>query len=220
MQQTETPRGGKMSSRHLRLILYACSALGGLLLSLGVTGAGASLVWNGDFETSNLSQYNNTYCYQSYSCSVVAAPGGHTGLAGRFEIRSGEVSPIGSAHAQVQESSDERIGGESWWHWEVYLPADFKDSSSFWQVITQWHHYALGGGNCNCPGSPPLTFQEINGHYVVRIVKSPDPAQANYWTEYDLGAAPRGAWTNFDVHVKWSDDPSVAVTDVYVNGGL
>src|SRR5204863_1324245 len=32
--------------------------------------------------------------------------------------------------------------------------------------------------------------------------------------------APRGAWTNFDVHVKSSDDPSVAVTDVYVNGGL
>jgi hypothetical protein len=207
-----------MSSRHLKPILCAYAALAGVVLSIGVTGASASLVWNGDLETGNFSQYSTTYCYQSYSCEVVSAPGGHAGLAARFQIASGETSPIGNAHAQVQDNSNEKSGDESWWHWEVYLPSDFQDSSSFWQVITEWHQYALGGGACNCPGSPPLTFQEINGHYVVRIVNSADPTQGNYWTQYDLGPAPRGGWTSFDLHAKWSTDPSVAVTDVYVNG--
>jgi polysaccharide lyase-like protein/Big-like domain-containing protein len=209
-----------MSSRHFKPALYACCALAGTLLAIGVTGAGASAVWNGDFETANLSQYNGTYCYQSYSCSVVSAPGGHSGFAGRFQIGSGETSPIGSAHAQVQQNSSERIGDDSWWHWEVYLPAEFKDSLSFWQVVTEWHHYALGGGACNCNGSPPLTFQEINGRYVVRIVNSPDSTQGSYWTQFDLGPAPRGGWTTFDLHAKWSDDRNVAVTDVYTNGAL
>jgi hypothetical protein len=209
-----------MFSRRFKPVLYACAALAGVILAVGVTGASASLVWNGDFDTGTLSQYNETYCYQAYSCTVVPAPGGRSGSAGRFELASGEASPIGAAHAQIQQNSNERAGDESWWHWEVFLPADFRDSTSFYQVITEWHHYALGGGACNCPSSPPLTFQEINGRYVVRIVNSPDSAQGNYWTQFDLGAAPRGAWTSFDMHAKWSNDPNAAVTDVYVNGAL
>src|SRR6266568_5561996 len=109
-----------MSSRHLKPVLFACSAIGGVVLALGVTGAGASLVWNGDFETANLSQYNATYCYQSYSCSVVAAPG-RTGYAGRLETRYHDFNAYGSngtVRAQLQINSNEKSGDESWWHWE------------------------------------------------------------------------------------------------------
>lgn len=211
-----------MFSRHryAQPVLLVVCALTGVLFALGVTGgAGASLVWNGDFETGNFSQYaSTTYCVASWSCQVVAAPGGPAGDAARFEVRSGDTSPYGGDRSEVQVNSDETIGSESWWHFEVYLPSDFTDSSSFWQSLIDWHHYQLGGGNCNCATSTPLSIQEIKGSYVLRIVNSADISQASYWTQYALGPAVRGAWTSFDFHAKWSDDPTVAVEDVYVNG--
>lgn len=180
-------------------------------------------LFDGDFETGNLSQYDQFYVptgASSYAQTVVAAPGGHSGKAARFETKANDSGPLGTTSVwdQIQVNSSEHIGDESFWHAEVYLPADFTDSDSFWQNILDWHNYAENSSTCSCPGSPPLTLQEIKGRYVVRIVKSADPSQSIYWDQYDLGPATRGAWTSFDLHIVWSDNPAVAVTDVSVNG--
>jgi hypothetical protein len=182
----------------------------------------AAPLFNGNFETGNFSQFNSTYVPNaSYSQSVVAAPGGHSGMAGRFETKANDSGPLGTSAVwdQVQVNSSEHIGDESFWHAEVYLPADFTDSASFWQDMFEWHDFStVGDGLCRCSGSPPLTVQEIKGRYVVRIVNDANEANGSNWTQYDLGPATRGAWSSFDFHFKWSDNPAVALTEITVNG--
>lgn len=178
----------------------------------------ASVVWNGDFSTGDFSQYAQVYFMRtdSTSGSVVADPAGSGKKVARFEVRSGD-SPGGFSNerAQIQMNSGEVEGTLSRWTWGVYLPADFVDTTSFFNVITEWHHYSK---TLPHDGSPPLTFQEIKGHYVCRIVNSNDPTQGNYWTEYDLGVAPRGAWADFDVTMLHSSDPAKAYVDISRDG--
>jgi hypothetical protein len=210
-----------MLSRRFKPVLYACFAFAGTLLALGVSGAGATMIWNADFQTADLTQYSSKYCYQSYSCTVVPAPGGVGGYAGRFEVRSGDSGGISGERAELQINSNERSGDTAHWHLDAYLPTDFKPSGSpYGDNLVQWHHYANGGGLCNCPGSPPLTFVVWNGRFVAKIVNDNNPADGIYWTKYDLGPAPLGRWTSIDINVKWSSDASVAVTDFSINGAL
>lgn len=210
-----------MLSRRFKPVLYACFAFAGAILALGVAGAGATTIWNGDFQTADLSQYSSKYCYQTYSCTVVPAPGGVGGYAGRFEVRSGDSGGISGERAELQVNSNERSGDTAQWHLDAYLPTDFKPSGSpYGDNLVQWHHYAEGGGACNCPGSPPLTFVVWNGRFVAKIVNDNNPADGIYWTKYDLGPATLGRWNSIDINVKWSSDPNVAVTDFYINGVL
>jgi hypothetical protein len=172
-----------------------------------------STLFNGDFETGSFSQWDGKYCTFSWSCTVVAAPGGHSGYAGRFESKAGDSGPLGTCCSwnEVQKNSAEANGVESWWHLELYLPADFVDSDSGWQVFAEWHDYP-----CGCTTSPPVTVQEKAGRFFIGVTNHAYPS--NEWTGFDLGTAPRGAWTSFDFHFKWSDNPSIAVEDVSVNG--
>jgi hypothetical protein len=189
------------------------------------TPAGGSTIFNGDFETGDLSQFDGTYCYTSYACTVVDAPGGHTGKAARFETHQNDPNAFNggaTVRAQIQVNSNERSGDESWWHWELYLPSTWKPSSSGWgDSVFEWHHFStVGDGLCRCPSSPPWTFGIYQGRLITRIVNDNVEADGIYWTQYDLKAATPGTWTSYDVHAKWSTDPSVAVEDVYIDGAL
>jgi hypothetical protein len=180
--------------------------------------APSPVLWNGDFSTGDFSQYAQVYFMRTdgTSGSVVLDPAGSGKKVGRFEVRSGD-SPGGFSNerAQIQMNSGEVEGTLSRWTWGVYLPTDFVDTTSFFNVITEWHHYSK---TLPHDGSPPLTFQEIKGHYVCRIVNSNDPTQGNYWTEYDLGVAPRGGWSDFDVTMLHSSDPTKAFVDINRDG--
>src|SRR5579864_7473656 len=147
---------------------------------------------------------------------VVPAPREQAAYAARFEVRSGDdYGGWSGERAQLAGGSStvETEGSNDWYSFDIYLPSDFQDSESSFQVFMEWHH----SGTC-C--SPPVTFQDINGRYVVRVVRSNDSTKGNNWDQFDLGPAPRGAWTDFVVHFAWSSNPATAAIDVRRNGVL
>jgi|SRR4051794_44057 hypothetical protein len=190
------------------LVACALVAFAGL-----ATGAGTS--WSGNFESGNFNQYAaQRYCEGEYSCTIVKRPATQGRFAARFEVRPGDdYGHWSGERAQVATFTREQEDADSYWGWSVYLPRDYRDSKSFFQVFAEWHHSGL-------TGSPPVTFQVINGRYVVRIVRSADPAQAIFWDQYDLGPITPGRWTRFIYHARWSTDPKQAVNEIWVNGML
>jgi hypothetical protein len=171
--------------------------------------------WTGNFETGNFSQYAPIrYCEADYSCQVVNRPVIEGRFAARFEVRPGDdYGHWSGERAQIALFRQEDEGGEAYWGWSVYLPRDYRDSRSFFQVFAEWHHSGL-------TGSPPVTFQIVRGRYVVRIVRSSDPARAIAWDQYDLGGITPGRWTRFIFHAHWSTNPGQAVNEIWVNGML
>jgi Polysaccharide lyase len=171
--------------------------------------------WTGNFETGNFSQYAPVpYCESAYSCKVVKKPVAQGHFAARFEVRQGDDYEHWSGErAQIALYRHEQEGTDSYWGWSLYLPRNYRDARSFFQVFAEWHHSGL-------TGSPPVTFQIVSGRLVIRIVRTADPARATSWDQYDLGPITPGRWTRFIYHARWSADPRQAVNDVFVNGML
>ena len=157
--------------------------------------ASANVLWRGDYETGDLSQWDKVDGLASrltVESSVV-----HQGSkALRVELHQGDVSSSGTRNEVVlsDPAHFESEGNDRWYAWSTLFPADYP-SNDTWQVFTQWHH-------TGCCGSPPVEFSVIGEH----IQLEHDGSAEVLWT------APlvRGVWHDFVVHVFWSS------TDGYV----
>jgi MYXO-CTERM domain-containing protein len=157
--------------------------------------ASADVLWRGDYETGDLSQWDKVDGLASrltVESSVV-----HQGSkALRVELHQGDVSSSGTRNEVVlsDPAHFESEGNDRWYAWSTLFPADYP-SNDTWQVFTQWHH-------TGCCGSPPVEFSVIGEH----IQLGHDGSAEVLWT------APlvRGVWHDFVVHVFWSS------TDGYV----
>ncbi|MDX6423494.1 MAG: hypothetical protein QOI67_965 [Gaiellaceae bacterium] len=197
-----------------RRLVVAIAAFAGIAAGTLVPSASTAITWAGNFESNDVSQFDSVYRVAADRIQVVSGTARQGSFSGRFEVRDGDkYGGWGGERAQVAKggSATSGEGDESWWGWSVYLPNDYQDSTSFYQIFLEWHHNGL-------TGSPPVTFQVIKGRYVLRIVKSPDPAASMYWDQYDLGPAVLGQWADFTYHAKWSVDRTKALNEVWLNG--
>jgi Polysaccharide lyase len=113
--------------------------------------ASASVVWKGDFETGNLSQWDREQSVSSSRLQVVSAPAREGRYALKAIVRQGD-DPINASgnRNEVLYLGREASGSEYFYKWSTLFPSSFPRSST-WQVFTQWHHDGDGG-------SPPLEF--------------------------------------------------------------
>ena len=98
--------------------------------------ASANVLWRGDYETGDLSQW-----------------AGVEGL--RTELHQGDFANSGTRN-EVENSSaqyNEVEGNDKWYAWSTMFASDFPAPNT-WQVFTQWHHSGL-------TGSPPLEFDVL-----------------------------------------------------------
>lgn len=159
------------------------------------TAASANVLWRGDYETGDLSQWDKVDGLSSRLTveSSVVHQGSH---ALRVELHQGDVSSSGTRNEVVESDPAhwESEGNDRWYSWSTLFPADYP-SNNTWQVFTQWHH-------TGCCGSPPVEFSVVGEH----IQLGHDGSSMILWT------APlvRGVWHDFAVHVYWSS------TDGYV----
>jgi len=157
-----------------------------LALLLLSSAAGASVIWRGDYETGDLSQWDRIDGLTSM-LTVVQSPVHQGTYALRVELHQGQVSSSGTRNELELGNIPFVEGDERWYAWSTFFPTTFP-SNNTWQVFTQWHH-------SGCCGSPPLEF-DIEGEEI----------QVNHNGDQLVWKTPlvRGVWHDFVIHVKWS----------------
>ncbi|WP_224361357.1 polysaccharide lyase [Hyalangium versicolor] len=172
------------------------------LAALLVSGpAMADIVWKGDFETGDRSQYSTAQMVSADRLQVVTSPVAEGQYALKATVKQGD-DPIDSSgnRNELVYQGKEAVGSEYYYRWKVMFAADFP-SARTWQVFTQWHHDG-------CCGSPPVEFFVYGEEIRLTMTDSVTP-----WSM----PLTRGVWHEFVFHVKWSSDPSVGFIELWHN---
>jgi MYXO-CTERM domain-containing protein len=164
--------------------------------------AWAGVVWRGDFETGDISQYRRAQWVSADRLQVVESPVFQGRYALRATVKQGD-DPINSScnRNELVYQGYEAEGSEYYYRWQVLFPQDYP-SVKTWQVFTQWHHDG-------CCGSPPVEFFVYGEEIRFTLTDSVTP-----WKT----ALVRGQWQDFILHVKWSPDPAVGFVELWHNG--
>ena len=172
----------------------------------GAATAGSSVVWRGDFETGDRTQWTSTQMVSSDRLAVVSSPLREGRYALKATVRQGD-DPINSSgnRNELVKLTREPVGSEYYYRFSTMFASDFP-SVRTWQLFTQWHHE---GGS----GSPPLEFYVYGEE--IRLNIGGDPGVI-------VWKAPlvRGQWQDFILHVKWSPDATVGFVELYHQGQL
>jgi hypothetical protein len=167
---------------------------------------GSTVVWRGDFETGDRTQWSSTQMVSSDRLQVVPSPVRQGSHALKATVYQGD-DPINSSgnRNELVRMTREAVGSEYYYRWSTMFASDFP-SVRTWQLFTQWHHEGSGG-------SPPLEFYVYGEE--IRLNIGGDPGVI-------VWKAPlvRGQWQDFILHVRWSPDASVGFVELYHNGQL
>jgi hypothetical protein len=162
--------------------------------------AWAGIVWRGDFETGDRSQYSAAHMVNADRLQVVTSPVAEGRYALKATVRQGD-DPINASgnRSELVYLTYETVGSEYWYRWKVMFPSDYP-SVRTWQLFTQWHHDG-------CCGSPPVEFYVYGEELRLRV------SGTDLWT----GRLVRGVWHEFVFRVKWSPDPNVGFVELWHN---
>lgn len=178
-------------SSHALLVLVP-ALLAAPLLAAAAPGTGGQpdgIVWRGDFETGDLSQWTKSEKVDADRLEIVES---EPSLGGRYvlrtRVRQGD-DPINASgnRNELVYVGDPAGGEERFYRWRTMWPEDYA-SAEGWQLFTQWHHDGTSG-------SPPVEFYVFGEEIRLRVNGTV------VWTTPLV----RGAWHEFDLHVKWSD---------------
>jgi len=165
------------------------------------TAASANVLWRGDYETGDLSQWAGVEGLTS-RLTLVTSPVRQGKYALRTELHQGDIASSGTRN-EVELSTaqfNEVEGNDKWYSWSTMFASDFPAPNT-WQVFTQWHH-------SGCCGSPPLEFDVFGEN--IRLDHT--------GSDTILWSTPlvRGVWHDFVVHVFWSS--TNGYVDLYYDG--
>lgn len=179
--------------------------------------AGGASVFNGDFESGNLGQYQvcqtksyNGACSsipQSYSLGI--EPGHQGKFAARLEVRDGDQPFCCGERAQlVAYGTRETEGKDYWYDWSFMIDQQYPISNS-WQTLLEWHSAV--------DGSPPLAFFTEGNNLVLQTRPRPN---APYTGVTNIWSTPfvKGQWVTLKLHVKWSSNASVGFAEIWKDG--
>jgi hypothetical protein len=168
------------------------------------SGSGSGVVWRGDFETGDRSQWSKTQMVSSDRLQVVSSPTRQGSHAIKVTVKQGDnpISASGNRNELVR-MTNEKEGDEYYYRWSTMFASDYP-SAKTWQLFTQWHHSGDSG-------SPPVEFY-VNGETIYLRVNG----STVVWSTPLV----RGQWQDFIFHVKWSSNPGVGFVELYRNGQL
>ena len=169
----------------------------------GTSAPTSTVVWRGDFETGNRSQWSSAQIVSEDRMQVVSSPVREGRYAMKVTVKQGD-DPIDSSgnRNELVRMTREPVGSEYYYKWSTMFATDFP-SATTWQLFAQWHHTGSSG-------SPPVEFF-VYGEEMRLNVRG-----TTVWR------APlvRGVWQDFVFHVKWSPDSKVGFVELYHNGKL
>lgn len=163
--------------------------------------ASAKVLWRGDFETGDISQWTKAQQVSKDRLSVQSTRVIEGKYALRALVKQGDDPINASGHRnELVDVTYQPEGAERWYRWYTYFDEGYP-SERKWQVFTQWHQY-------EDYGSPPIEF-DVYGEEI----------HLTNWTNV-IWKAPlqRGRWLEFVFHVKWSKDPKVGFVELWYDG--
>jgi hypothetical protein len=209
----ETYAFAARSARHLRITVQGntlndWASIAETRVCAGTTTGGttSSVVWRGDFETGDRSQWSSTQMVSADRLAIVSSPKREGTYAIKATVRQGD-DPINSSgnRNELVRMTREAAGSEYYYRFSTMFAPDFP-SVRTWQLFTQWHHEGSGG-------SPPVEFYVYGEEMRLNIGGSPGTI---------VWRAPlnRGVWNDFIFHVKWSSSATTGFVELYHNGKL
>jgi hypothetical protein len=195
-------RSGSVVNRSplLRPLLLAC-------VLASARPAHAQVLWRGDFETNDLSQWNTTLNLttgQRTNISVVSSPVFAGQYAGELVIHPDDLWP--NAHNRVELHYDAQRTGEgetTFFSWYFLLPQDVQvhDDIGYWESAQ--------------------SYQQTMAFYVDPTAAGMDlsfrtnrPSGTRHFT----GALTAGVWHQLAMQILWSTDASIGRVSVWLDG--
>lgn len=183
----------------------SCSlAAAALLLSAAPTAAMAAPVWVGDFETGDVSQWNNAL--NGEHISVVDDPTIQGAHAGHIQLTNDAVWSNGLKRVELHHSPDDGRtdeGKELYFGWSFFLPqtltTDPTQQIGYWETDQSYHQ---------------LMAFEVSGEHLSFSTRYPNN---NVQWEAD-GMATANTWHRIAMHIFWSQDPDQGYVDVWYDG--
>jgi hypothetical protein len=181
--------------------------------------AQASTVFDGGFETGNVSQYSlNQMCKpdRAQVYSAQSQPGWPAPSQGRYAVRFGVQStdvspctPTGNPRAQLATGKIMRQGSEYWESYDVNFPASFPDLKPGGFFLFQEDYSEPWNG------SPALGMdtEDVGGVDKLTIHRGAQYGYDRIWSANLV----RGQWTRFLVHKKLAKD-STGFIELWING--
>jgi MYXO-CTERM domain-containing protein len=177
-----------------------------LLLATAPAVSRAEVLWRGDFETGNISQWNGrAQLVSADRLQVVSSPVRQGKYALKTTVKQGDdpINASGNRNELVRTNENATEGKEYYYAWSTQFANDFP-SPNTWQLFVQWHH-------ASNYGSPPVEFTAINEQ--IRLQIGGNPSRVVWSTKLT-----RGTWHDFVFHVKWSADPKVGFVELWHQG--
>ncbi len=189
----------------MRLPLVS-AALALVVVALPAT-ALADIVWRGDFETNDLSQWNEQTGPVGERVTIVADPVREGMYAARVEIRPGDLGNgmLNRVEFGYHPPAEGFEGSERWYAWSAMQDADAPIGAS-WHVFTYWEAEVLY--------TPAITFRLYAGNEL-RFCTYAGGETVHWTTTFEPGM-----WHDFVFHVVWSPDPTVGLVELYYDGEL
>ena len=189
------------------------------LLSTSSLTQAASSLFTGTFESGIESGWRRELCCRQ-SAVTVSSPVRAGERAVKITLNKGD-SDIQNSKRSELKLSPVPANSEQWYGFSMFLPESYKSDPSA-EIIVQWHDKPdLDSGDIW--KTPPLYLTTNNGDLLLRrrwdsrrIVKNNTPQGKE---AINLGPYPKGVWTDFVFHVKWSYK-SDGLLEVWRNGNL
>ncbi|MCE0763121.1 polysaccharide lyase [Pseudonocardia kujensis] len=207
-------RGGRAAAwaaAAFALVFAGCAAPS----SSAAEGVSSELLWAGDLETGDLSQFQDGpwNLVGGVPPKIVEDPvrSGRYAVALTLDRTTTSADGIccGSRNELLPKVPDLREGDERWFAFSTYLEPGFP-VDAYWQVLTQFKQ--------DGDGPPPLGLYVEEGQYRIEggggHPWSPDPFDT------PIGAATTGEWVDWTIHVVFSSNPDTGSVEVWKNGAL
>jgi hypothetical protein len=165
---------------------------------------GATVVWNGGFETGNFSQWSEFEIVSTDRIVLSQSMVREGSYAAKVVVKPGDTLN-GGTRSELVYNSRTTEGSERYFAWSTYWPTDYP-SIDKWQLFTQFHH-------TGCCGSPPIEMY-VRGDEMRLGTNTEGGGNTIHWQ------APlvRGKWRDFILHVKWSSNAAVGLLELYLDG--
>jgi hypothetical protein len=173
------------------------------------------VLWTGDIETGNISQFNTDPANDVGGTRprVVTDPvrSGRYALALSIpgSTEPGEGICCGSRDEVKPRFRDLREGDDLWFGFSIYLAPGYPTSGG-WQVVTQFKQ--------NFDGSPPLSLNVEDDQYKIEGGYG-YPGGSRLFVR-PVGAAVTGEWVDWVMHVRFSANPAVGFVEAWRDGEL